>query len=68
MAFYDNLVTSTVVSRDDSGINVELRQYLNQAIIPRHNDPLKYWQSVKHAYSVRSSKKIFISYCDICSF
>jgi len=46
-------VASSTVTRDDpGGINVELRQYLNQPIIPRDQDPLKYWQNVKHAYPV----------------
>lgn len=51
--FHDHLVVSSTATRDDpGGINVELRQYLNQSIIPRHHDPLKYWQTVKHAYPV----------------
>lgn len=50
---HDHLVVSSVATRDDpGGINVELRQYLNQSIIPRHYNPLKYWQSIKHAYPV----------------
>lgn len=49
--FHDNLVASSTLTRDEpGGINVELRQYLNQPVIPRHNDPLKYWQTLKHAY------------------
>lgn len=50
---HNNLAISAVASCDNpGGINVELRQYLNQPIIPRQNDPLKYWQTVKHAYPV----------------
>lgn len=51
--FHDNLVASSTKIRDEpGGINVELRQYLSQSVIPRHNDPLKYWQTLKHAYPV----------------
>lgn len=51
--FHDHLVASSTITRDDpGGINVELRQYLNQSTIPRNQDPLKYWQTVKHAYPV----------------
>lgn len=49
--FHDNLVATSAVTRDDpGGINVELRQYLNQCVIPRNHDPLKAWQTLKHAY------------------
>lgn len=41
--FHDALVVSSAETRDNSGgINVELRQYLNQCVIPRYYDPLKY--------------------------
>lgn len=51
--FHDHLIASCATTRDDpGGINVELRQYLNQSVIPRHHDPLKYWQTIKHAYPV----------------
>lgn len=41
--FHDNLVASSKIRDEPGGINVELRQYLSQFVIPRHNDPLKYW-------------------------
>lgn len=48
---HDNLVASSNTPRDEpGGINVELRQYLNQSVISRHDDPLKYWQILKNAY------------------
>lgn len=48
--FHDALVVSSAETRNSGGINVELRQYLNQSVIPRYHDPLKYWQTMKHAY------------------
>lgn len=51
--FHDNLVASSTKIRDEpGGINIELRQYLSQPVISRHNDPLKYWQTLKQAYPV----------------
>lgn len=51
--FHDNLIALSTIMRDEPGdIDVELRQYLRQSVIPRHNDPLKYWQTLKHAYPV----------------
>jgi len=51
--FHDTLVATSAITRDDPGeINVELRQYLNQCLTSRNHDPLKTWQTLKHAYPV----------------
>ena len=49
---HDNLVSCTNIRNepDSSGINIELKQYLTQPVISRHNDPLKYWQTLKYGY------------------
>ncbi|XP_011859968.1 PREDICTED: zinc finger BED domain-containing protein 4-like [Vollenhovia emeryi] len=50
-AFHDNLVISSTVTHDNpGGINVELRQHLNQPVIARYHNPLQYWQTLKPAY------------------
>jgi len=49
--FHDSLIESNAPSFDESGgINFELRQYLNQPLIPRNRDPFKYWQTLKFVY------------------
>ncbi|XP_011859762.1 PREDICTED: zinc finger BED domain-containing protein 1-like [Vollenhovia emeryi] len=49
--FHDNLMKSCASSFDEpGGMNLELRQYLNQPIIPRNQNPFKHWQTLKLAY------------------
>lgn len=68
--FHDTLVATSAVTRDDpGGINVELRQYLNQCVIPRNHDPLKAWQTLKHAYpTLFNIATKYLAIVDICSF
>lgn len=50
-AFHDSLVAASTPPRDDpGGIDVELRQYLNQSVISRNTNPFQYWQTLKYAY------------------
>lgn len=50
---HDTMVATSPVTRDDpEGINVELRQYLNQPVLPRNHDPFKAWQTLKYAYPI----------------
>lgn len=52
-AFHDSLVATSIPPRDDpGGIDVELRQYLNQLVISRNTNPFQYWQTLKHAYPI----------------
>lgn len=64
---HDKMVTSNASSTDQNertdGLSLELRQYLSQPVIPRTEDPLKYWQTVKHAYP--SLNKIAIQYLGV---
>ncbi|TGZ38549.1 Uncharacterized protein DBV15_12606 [Temnothorax longispinosus] len=49
--FHDNLVANDMQSNSDSSeLHLELRQYLNQPVISRQENPIKYWQSVKNAF------------------
>lgn len=49
--FHDNLVDLCASTVDEpGGINLELRQYLNQPPIPRDQDPFKHWHTLKPAY------------------
>lgn len=48
---FHNLAASPVSTIcDDNGMHLELRQYLHQAVIPRHSNPLQYWQTLKDVY------------------
>jgi len=71
-AFHDNLIESCTPSFDEpGGLNFELRQYLNQPLVPRSADPFKYWQTLKPAYPINvvcDSKEIFICRCNFCTF
>lgn len=50
-AFHYNLVESRALSVDDSdGMSLELRQYLNQSLISRSQNPFEHWQTLKSAY------------------
>lgn len=49
--FRDNLLVNDIqCNNDPSELHLELRQYLNQPLIPRQANPMDYWQSVKGAY------------------
>ncbi|XP_036148827.1 zinc finger BED domain-containing protein 1-like [Monomorium pharaonis] len=48
---HQSLVESCASSVDEpGGMNLELRQYLNQPIIPREQDVFKFWQTLRPAY------------------
>ncbi|KAG5306571.1 ZBED1 protein, partial [Acromyrmex insinuator] len=50
-SFHDNLTALFIDTiSDDSGMHFELRQYLHQSVIPRHSNPLEYWQTLKAVY------------------
>lgn len=48
--FHDNLIANDMQSNDPSELHLELRQYLNQPVIPRQASPIQYWYSVKNAF------------------
>lgn len=49
--FHDTLIESSTLSFDEpGGLNLELRQYLNQSPVLRSTDPFKHWQTLKPAY------------------
>ncbi|XP_071574686.1 E3 SUMO-protein ligase ZBED1-like [Temnothorax nylanderi] len=49
--FHDNLVANDMQSNSDSSeLHLELRQYLNQSVISRQENPIEYWQNVKNAF------------------
>lgn len=49
--FHDNLIANNMQSNSDpSELHLELRQYLNQPVIPRQANPIEYWYSVKNAF------------------
>jgi len=50
--YHDEMVTKNIdsISNDKEGVNLELRQYLNQPVISRYENPLKHWNTVKSAY------------------
>lgn len=51
--FHDQLVSSKSnqhLNDMGSGLCLELRQYLNQPVISRYEDPLKHWATLKLAY------------------
>lgn len=51
-AFHENLVESYASSLDESeGISFELRQFLNQPVISRNQNPFEHWQKLKSTYS-----------------
>ncbi|KYN06411.1 Zinc finger BED domain-containing protein 4, partial [Cyphomyrmex costatus] len=52
-SFHDNLAALPIATTsDDSGMHLELRQYLHQSVIPRHSNPLQYWQTLKAIYPI----------------
>lgn len=50
--YHDEMVAKNIdlINNDKEGLNLELRQYLNQPVIPRYENPLKHWQTIKLAY------------------
>jgi len=48
---HDDLVAKCINdSTDDEHLTRELRQYLKQPVIGRHEDPLQHWKSLKHSF------------------
>ena len=63
-SFHDELVaTRADISAHSEEVSLEMRQYLNQQVIPRHENPLKYWSSMKVAFP--SLYKVAIKYFSI---
>lgn len=64
-AIHDTLATNknNSITGESDGLCLELRQYLNQSVIPRTEDPLKYWQKLRLAYP--SLNKIAMRYLSI---
>ncbi|CAL1676564.1 unnamed protein product [Lasius platythorax] len=62
---HESLVTnkSDSITGESDGLCLKLRQYLNQPVIPRTEDPLKYWQKLRLAYP--SLNKIAMRYLNI---
>ncbi|XP_011865465.1 PREDICTED: zinc finger BED domain-containing protein 4-like [Vollenhovia emeryi] len=60
---HEELVTSTNPTDEPGGVPVELRQFLNQTVIKRTDDPLAYWYQVKTVYP--NLYKIAIKYLSI---
>lgn len=49
--FHDNLIMNNMQSNNDSSeFHLELRQYLNQPVIPQKANPVQYWQSLKNTF------------------
>ncbi|XP_018405500.1 PREDICTED: zinc finger BED domain-containing protein 4-like [Cyphomyrmex costatus] len=63
---HDNLVAkSTNESMDDDHLLHELRQYLKQPVIARHNNPFQHWKTLK--YSFPTLYELAIRYMSIIS-
>ncbi|KAM0734524.1 E3 SUMO-protein ligase ZBED1 [Formica fusca] len=63
-SFHDHLVaTKTDYSAHSEDISFEIKQYLSQLVIPRHEDPLKYWSSMKLTFP--SLYELAIKYINI---
>lgn len=62
---HDELVTNSTIrcSDESGGVPVELRQFLNQPVIQRTNDPLAYWHQMNTVYP--DLYKIAIKYLSI---
>ncbi|XP_066602495.1 E3 SUMO-protein ligase ZBED1-like, partial [Prorops nasuta] len=49
--FHDELVSQDIhVENECYGINIDIKQYLQQPVIDRHQDPFIHWQTLIHAY------------------
>ncbi|XP_011859727.1 PREDICTED: zinc finger BED domain-containing protein 1-like, partial [Vollenhovia emeryi] len=63
--YQDEIVTKNIdsISNDKEGLNLELRQYLNQPVISRYQNSLKHWETVKSAYP--SLYKVAMKYLSV---
>ena len=58
------MVAKQVPDRDEpGGLPVEFRQYLSQSVIPRSEDPFKYWMNMKKLFP--NVYKLAIKYLSI---
>lgn len=63
-SFHDHLVaTKADYNAHSENVSFEIRQYLSQPVIPRYENPLKYWSSMKLAFP--SLYKLAIKYVSI---
>lgn len=63
--YHDEIVAKNIdsINNDRESLNLELRQYLNQPVISRHENPLRHWKSIKSAYP--SLYKLAMKYLSI---
>lgn len=56
-SFHDKLIVSenSMVSSDCHDLTLELKQYLNQPVISRSENPIEYWNKLKIAYPILHS-------------